>query len=339
VEKIAIVILNYNGRGYLEKFLPSLVAYSNPYAIYVADNASTDDSVVYVRDNYADVKILELSENYGYAGGYNVALNKIDAEYFILINSDVEVTEGWVSPLLETIEGNPDVVACQPKILAYHERDHFEYAGAAGGFIDWLGYPFCRGRLFDNLEKDQGQYDRNSGIFWASGACFIIKKEIFHAVGEFDKEFFAHMEEIDLCWRIQNSGYQIRYCHESVIYHVGGGTLSSNNPKKTYLNFRNGLFLLVKNLPFWQLIFKLPIRSVLDFVAAVKFILDGNSPHALSVLKAHLHAAIPSIKYVLNAKSGYKTRHKKYIYDKLIVFQYFIKNKKKFSDIKFSRID
>ena len=339
MEEVAVVILNYNGVDYLRDFLPSLVKYSEPYTVYVADNASTDESVAYLQKNHPEVKLVLMDENHGYAGGYNEALQRIEARYFILINSDVEVTPGWITPLLETMKSSPDIGACQPKIRAYHHKDHFEYAGAAGGYIDRLGYPFCRGRLFDSLEKDEGQYDYDADIFWATGACFIIRKEIFHQMGAFDPHFFAHMEEIDLCWRLQNNGLRVRYCHKSLVYHVGGGTLSSINPRKTYLNFRNGLLLLVKNLPIYKLCYKLPVRSLLDFVAAIKFIADGNAPHALSVGKAHLHAAKPALQYILKNGFRWKPSNDQYISNKLIVYEYFIRGKKKFSDIKFKWSD
>ncbi|MEL6559006.1 MAG: glycosyltransferase family 2 protein [Bacteroidota bacterium] len=334
MKKVSIVILNYNGKGYLEQFLPALIQHSTPHEIVVADNASTDDSVELLNNSFPQVRLIALDKNYGYAGGYNEALRLIDSEYLVLVNSDIEVTPGWVEPLIDKLDSNQNIVACQPKIRAFHNKEYFEYAGAAGGFIDWLGYPFCRGRILDNLEKDDGQYDSDIDIFWASGACFAIRKEVFHAAGEFDSGFFAHMEEIDLCWRIQNLGYKISFCHESLVYHVGGGTLSSNNPRKTYLNFRNGLYLLVKNLPFGKLIFTLPVRSFLDLVAAIKFLADGNGKHSLSVFKAHWHAAIPGIKYFMN-KAKNRRNNTKLISQKLIVFQYFLRKKKKYSDINF----
>lgn len=336
--EISIVILNYNGKGYLETFIPSLIKYSQPFEIVVADNASTDDSVDFLKTTYPEVRIIELTENYGYAGGYNEALKQIDAEYFILLNSDIEVTENWVTPLLDTLKSNRGVVACQPKIRSFHQKEMFEYAGAAGGYIDWLGYPFCRGRLFDEIEKDEGQYDDDTDIFWATGACIAVKKSVFHQLGGFDNGFFAHMEEIDLCWRIQNSGYRIKYCHESIVYHVGGGTLSSNNPRKTYLNFRNGLYLLVKNIPLWQLLFKIPLRSILDLIAAAKFISEGNGKHAISICKAHIDAAIPSIKYILRRKH-LNHYNQKYISDKLIIVDYFLRKRRKYSKIKFKWSD
>mgnify|MGYP001799352289 CR=1 FL=1 len=334
-EELAIVILNYNGLKYLRDFLPGLVKYSHPHPVYVADNASTDESVAYLKVNHPEVRLILLEENHGYAGGYNQALRQIAAEYLILINSDVEVTPNWVDPLLSTMKTSPDIAACQPKIRAFRQKDHFEYAGAAGGYIDRLGYPFCKGRLFDNLERDEGQYDADTDIFWATGACFMIRKELFHALGEFDPQFFAHMEEIDLCWRIQNEGLKIRYCHQSVVYHVGGGTLSSDNPRKTYLNFRNGLLILVKNLPIYQLIFKLPVRSILDLVAAFKFISDGNPKHAWAVGKAHWHAAIPALQHIWRHGFRFAPSNNTYISNKLVVFEYFIRGKKKFSDIRF----
>lgn len=332
--KVSIVILNYNGRGYLEQFLPALIKYSSPHEIIVADNASTDDSVNLLKKTFPQVRLIELDKNYGYAGGYNEALKLVDSEYFILVNSDIEVSPGWVDPLIDKLASDKNIAACQPKIRAFHNKEYFEYAGAAGGFIDWLGYPFCRGRILDNLERDEGQYDTDIDIFWASGACFAIRKEIFHQAGEFDSDFFAHMEEIDLCWRIQNMGFKISYCHNSIVFHVGGGTLSSNNPRKTYLNFRNGLYLLVKNVPLRKLLYTIPFRSILDLVAAIKFLADGNGKHSVAVFKAHWHAAIPAIKYIINKKKS-KAVNSYLISQKLIVFQYFLRKRKKYRDIKF----
>ncbi len=335
MNQVAIVILNYNGKAYLEQFLPSLVRFSKPYQVYVADNASTDGSINYLKKHHQEVKLIVLQENYGYAGGYNEALKQLEEEYFILINSDVEVTKNWVEPLIATLSSDIEIVACQPKIKAYHQKTHFEYAGGAGGYIDWLGYPFCRGRIFDTLEKDTGQYDKPYHIFWASGACFAIKKKYFHHLGGFDAGFFAHMEEIDLCWRIQNAEKKIIYNPDSVVFHVGGGTLASTSPKKTYLNFRNGLLLLVKNIPTIELIYKLPFRSLLDGLAILKFIVDRKPAHALAVIKAHFHALPRTFNYLRKKRKRLRKISKKLIFSKLIVFQYFIKGKSKFSDLKF----
>ncbi|MGB3467545.1 MAG: glycosyltransferase family 2 protein [Cyclobacteriaceae bacterium] len=334
MKEVAIVILNYNGRDYLNKFLPGLIQFSTPHEVIVADNASTDDSIDLLRNQFPEVRLIILPENYGYAGGYNEALKRIEANYYILVNSDIEVTEGWVEPLIKPLRENDEVVAVQPKIRSYHEKEKFEYAGAAGGYIDWLGYPFCRGRIFDELEEDNGQYDNITEIFWSSGACFAIRRDTFHELHGFESEFFAHMEEIDLCWRIQNTGKKILFTPESVVYHVGGGTLSSLNPRKTFLNFRNGLFLLVRNNPLWRLFYIIPVRSALDLVAAIKFIFEGNGNHALAIVKAHWQAATPSFRYLREQESK-KGSSNRYISSKSTVFQYFIRKKRKYSQIKF----
>jgi len=272
--KTAIVILNWNGLDHLKKFLGTVLQYSSSdkISVFIADNGSTDGSPEWVEERFNNVKLIRLAKNYGFAEGYNLALNKIDAEYFILLNSDVEVTEGWHQPLITFMDNNPDVASCQPKIRSYNKRDHFEYAGAAGSFIDKFGYTFCRGRIFGDVENDYGQYDTQIDIFWASGACMIIRAEAWHKCGGFDSGFFAHMEEIDLCWRLNKAGYRISYIPESVVYHVGGGSLPYESPFKTYLNFRNSLYLLYKNLPDNRLHYVLFIRKLLDALAAVRFL-------------------------------------------------------------------
>ena len=243
--RVAVVILNWNGRFFLEKFLPSVYNSSYPNLEFViGDNASTDDSVVFVQENYPSVKILTNKTNLGFAGGYNAILKRVEADYYVLLNSDVEVTQNWIEPVIDYMESYPDIVAAQPKILAYHEKNKFEHAGAAGGFIDKYGYPFCRGRIFNDVEEDNGQYNTPMEIFWATGAALFIKSTAWKASGGFDDDFFAHMEEIDLCWRLKRMGYRIGYVGESVVYHVGGGTLNTSNPKKSYLNFRNNLVML-----------------------------------------------------------------------------------------------
>ena len=251
--KIAVVILNWNGTKLLEQFLPSIVNYSPEAEIYVADNASTDGSVSFVKVNFPTVKIVENKSNFGFAQGYNEALKHIDAEIYALVNSDIEVTENWLKSIIETFEKEPKTAIIQPKLLDYKQKEYFEYAGAAGGFIDKYGYPYCRGRVFETLEKDNGQYDDHLDIFWASGACFFIRSSVYKELKGFDAEFFAHQEEIDLCWRAFNKGHHIKYNSQSVVYHVGGATLQQGNPKKTFLNFRNSLLMLVKNLPKNQL--------------------------------------------------------------------------------------
>ena len=244
IDKVAIVILNYNGRNFLEKFLPSVIEYTENAPLYVVDSASEDGSAEWIENHYPTVKILRLPKNYGYAGGYNRALQRIEAEYYVLLNSDVEVTPQWLTPLTDLLDKDPTIAACQPKLLAYHDKSQFEYAGAAGGYIDWLGYTYCRGRIFYHNETDRGQYDTTVPIFWASGACLMIRARLFHAMGGFDEDFFAHMEEIDLCWRLHLAGHEVYCCPQSVVYHVGGGTLPPSSPFKTYLNYRNSLAML-----------------------------------------------------------------------------------------------
>lgn len=285
--KIAIVILNWNGVHYLKQFIPNLLQNSKGYHVYVIDNASTDQSVEFLKTNYPTIKVVELQINKGYAGGYNEGLQTIEADVFCLLNSDVEVTKNWVSPIKNLFQSNSNIGIIQPKILDYNRQDYFEYAGAAGGFIDALGYPYCRGRLFDSIEKDTGQYDESQEVFWASGACFFIRSKVFHQLGGFDDSFFAHMEEIDLCWRAQNQGQKIYCVGQSKIYHIGGGTLDANQPQKTHLNFRNSLFCLVKNTKStpWVLTF---CRMVLDGIAGLRFLLHFQPLHTLAIIKAHV---------------------------------------------------
>ena len=286
--KTAVVVLNWNGKAWLEKFLANLVKHSQESTVFVADNASTDDSVDFVKSNFPSVKIIINASNGGYAKGYNDALKQIDAEYFVLINSDIEVTEDWLSPIINLMDADSNIAACQPKLLDYNNRNMFEYAGASGGFIDNLGYPFCRGRIFDDIEQDNGQYNDAIEVFWATGACLFVRSTSFNEVGCLDEDFFAHQEEIDLCWRLKNKGYKIMVQPKSVVYHVGGGTLNAGSPFKTHLNFRNNLFMLFKNLPTFSLFTTIPTRLLLDGVAALTFL---NKPkglkHVLAIAKAH----------------------------------------------------
>ena len=287
--KVAVAILNYNGRKFLEKFLPSLIENSGQAKLIVADNASNDDSVDFLKQNFTEVELIQLEKNFGFAGGYNEALKQVDAEYFAIINSDVEVTADWLDPLVNFLDSNPDYASVQPKIKSYEDKTKFEYAGASGGFVDAMGYPYCRGRIFQHIEEDTGQYDDTIDVDWTSGACMLIRSKIFLELGGFDEDFFAHMEEIDLCWRIRSSGMKLACLPESTVFHVGGGTLDSSSPFKTYLNFRNGLSLLVKNLPMGQLTWKLPFRLMLDGLAAVKMAIESSPRHLFAVLKAHFH--------------------------------------------------
>ncbi len=282
---IAIVILNYNGKIHLENFLPSVVRFSPESRIIVADNQSTDDSISFLKTYYPAIEIVINNENGGFAKGYNEALSQIESTYYLLLNSDIEVTKGWLNPLILSLQ-NENVAGCQPKVLSYSNKTVFEHAGASGGFLDRNFFPFCRGRIFDLTEIDNGQYDNEQEIFWGSGACLLIKSSIFHEVGGFDEDFFAHMEEIDLCWRIKKRGYSFKVVPSSVVYHVGGGTLSYNSPKKTYLNFRNSLFMITKNYD-GVLFLKILYRLFLDGIAGVLFLVKGSPIHTLSVLKAH----------------------------------------------------
>ena len=336
--KVAVVILNYNGRKLLQKFLPSVIKYSENVSIYVADNASTDDSVSFLKENYPAIRYIELKENYGFAKGYNEALKKIDADYFVLLNSDVEVTSGWINSVINLMEGDKIIAAAQPKILSYNSKDEFEYAGACGGFIDKYGYPFCRGRIFNTLEKDNAQYNDVIEIFWATGACMFIRASVFNALNGFDDFYFAHMEEIDFCWRINNTGYKIMAVPQSRVYHVGGGTLDKLSPQKTFLNFRNSLLSLTKNNASGNLFLKILIRLILDGVAGIKFFIEGNAKHSWAIVRAHfsfygrLRHALQlrkQIKCMPNYKPNYKL-----IYPHSIVFDYYLSKKRKFSELR-----
>lgn len=327
--KIAVVILNWNGTKLLEQFLPSVVKYSPEADIYVADNASTDDSVAFVKANFPTIKVVENKGNFGFAQGYNEALKHIDAEIFALVNSDVEVTENWLKPIIETFEKETKTAIIQPKILDFKQKEYFEYAGAAGGFIDKYGYPFCRGRIFDTLEKDNGQYDDNCEIFWASGACFFIRSSVYNELKGFDADFFAHQEEIDLCWRAFNKGHQIKYNSQSVIYHVGGATLQQGNPRKTFLNFRNSLLMLLKNLPKKNLYWILFCRLVLDGIAGIQFLSKGKFQHCWAIIKAHFSFyALFSVHY----KKRNTIQLDKYYKLKSIVYHYYVKAGKVFGN-------
>ncbi len=285
--RIAVVILNWNGKKLLEQFLPSILEHSASADIYVADNASADDSVHFLTLAYPTVRIIQNTENYGFAQGYNEALKHIDADVYALINSDIEVTANWLQPIINEFERDKNISIIQPKILDYKRKNYFEYAGAAGGFLDKYGYPFCRGRVFDTIEEDLGQYDTNENIFWASGACFFIKREVFFELGEFDADFFAHQEEIDLCWRAINKGHKIRFVANSVVFHVGGATLDASNPRKTYLNFRNSLLMMHKNLPSTNMYGILLMRMIFDGIAGIRFLFHGKPRHTYAIINAH----------------------------------------------------
>lgn len=328
--KTAVVILNWNGRKLLEQFLPGVVLHSLSEAeVYVIDNASTDDSVAFINSCFPEVKVIQNPENKGYAGGYNAGLKQVDAEVYVLLNSDVEVTAGWLSPVVKAFKTHPRLAAAQPKILDYHNRDSFEYAGAAGGFIDKYGYPFCRGRIFNTLEKDEGQYDGLVEIFWASGACFFVRSSCFWEAGGFDEDYFAHQEEIDLCWWFFNTDYKVYCVGDSRVYHVGGGTLDAQSPKKTYLNFRNSLFNLQKHLPGDELFKSLFIRMLLDGLAGVQFLITFKVGHFFSILRAHF--SFYTFLSKTSKKRGKLLKKKNFYKIHSIVFAYFVKKIKKFN--------
>jgi len=332
---VAVVILNWNGKAFLEKFLPSVVnsGYGN-LSIVVADNASDDDSIEFLQRSYPNVRILPRLTNEGFAKGYNSALKEVSADYYILLNSDVEVTRGWIEPVISLMESDTKIAACQPKVLSFKQRRQFEYAGACGGYIDKLGYPFTRGRIFETCERDHGQYDTAVQIFWATGAALFIRAKVFHEMDGFDEEFFAHQEEIDLCWRMQRKGYTVYVVPSSVVYHVGGGTLPMGDRKKVYLNFRNNLIMMTKNLPFSEWVWKIPLRILLDTIAAFRALIDGNFSTFISIASAHMHYW----EWLFIGKRGAKfprlpTKKMKPVYDGSIAWQYFIKQKKTFSEI------
>lgn len=333
--KVAVVILNWNGIYYLKKFLPSVFNSSYPnLTIIIGDNGSTDDSINYVQNTFPSIKVIKNKKNYGFAEGYNRVLKDIDADYYVLLNSDVEVTEDWIEPIIAAMEKDNSVAAAQPKILSYTQSDSFEYAGAAGGYIDAYGFPFCRGRIFSHVEKDLGQYNDEVLISWASGAAFFIKSHAWKESEGFDSDFFAHMEEIDLCWRLKRLNYTIKYYPFSTVYHVGGGTLQKENPFKTYLNFRNSLIMLQKNLPSNQVYQKLILRACFDFIALLRFYLTGKFKDAFAIHKAHWH-------FIKLIKSNHKKRKElalsftnEGLYRRSIVWDFFILKKKQFSQLK-----
>ncbi len=339
--KAAIVILNWNGKAFLQRFLPSVVSHSlrKGVKVFVADNGSDDDSMSFLKSNFPDVGVISLDKNYGFAEGYNRALSMLEAEYFVLLNSDVEVTANWLNPMIELLDANPLVAACMPKIISAERRDLFEYAGAAGGFIDKYGYPFCQGRIFDSLETDYGQFDKSRDIFWASGACLMVRGPLYKIAGGLDPDFFAHMEEIDLCWRLKNRGYRIMYECQSVVYHLGGGTLPQGNPRKTYLNFRNNLFLLYKNLPDNSLISTILIRLLLDGVSAIHFLFKASFGDFFAVIKAHVsfYKGYRRYKKFRNIEEKYisRTEHRE-MFPGSIVKEYFIRRKYTFNALKWT---
>ena len=340
-KKIAIVILNWNGVKLFPDYLPSVIEHSKGenIEVIVADNGSTDNSLEFLKANFPEVTLLDLKENYGFAKGYNVALNQIDAEYFVLLNSDVKVEPNWIQPCIDQFERDDKVVAVQPKVLSFNEPELFEYAGAAGGFIDKFGYPFCRGRILDKVEKDENQYDLSGEIFWATGACMFVRAKAFKNSGGLDADFWAHMEEIDLCWRMKNQGYKIVYESASVVYHLGGGSLEYGNPKKVYLNFRNNLYMLYKNLPKKKFLPIFLTRMILDGVAALKFLLGAEFKAFGAVAKAHrdfyknLSALRTKRKELLKLAS---VNSHKQIYPRSIMWKFFVQKKHNFTELNFN---
>lgn len=334
----AVVILNWNGEKYLEQFLPILIENTklSGSEIIIADNASTDSSLLILQEKFPSIRTVVLDKNYGFAGGYNKALAQIEADYYVLLNSDVEVMPNWLEPLITYMDKHADVAACQPKIRSYFNRKYFEHAGAAGGYIDRFGFPFCRGRILGTAEEDKGQYDNITDVFWATGACLLVRSKTFWNVGGLDDDFFAHMEEIDLCWRLKSRGYRIVCIPESTVFHVGGGTLNVENPYKTYLNFRNNLLMLYKNLPakllkdtmFWRMIF--------DYIAAIQLFVTGKPKNAISVFKARsdFKRMQPNFEEKRKQNILYSTSDNySDILQKSIVIEYFLKSKKTFDSL------
>ena len=332
---IAIVILNYNGRRYLEQFLPFVTANVCPGGeVIVADNGSTDDSLAFIEAHYPGLRVIVLDRNYGFAGGYNMALQQVQSDYYVLLNSDVEVTPGWMEPIVGLMESDVTIGACQPKIRMYADREFFEYAGAAGGWVDYLGYPFARGRIFDVCERDEGQYNETVPIFWASGAALFIRSKLWHELGGLENFFFAHQEEIDLCWRMQLAGYRVYCCPQSVVFHVGGGTLPKGNERKVFLNFRNNLIMMAKCLPAEQWLWKIPVRFLLDSVSAWKSLFAGEAVYFWAILEAHL--AFFKWLVVSRRKSLFPPKKRGKLlgwYTGSVVWQYFVKGKKTFAEI------
>lgn len=340
--EVATVILNYNGKDYLRQFLPSVLETNYPnHQIIVADNGSTDDSITFLKNEFPTVRIIELPENLGFAAGYNKAIECVNSDYLVLLNSDVEVTPNWLLPMITHLEQQPKLAAAQPKIRAFHQKEYFEHAGAAGGYIDRLIYPFCRGRIFETCEKDNGQYDTTQEIFWASGAAFVVKTALFKTFDGFDGGYFAHMEEIDLCWRMKRAGYGIAVVPESVVYHVGGGTLDYSSPNKVYLNFRNRLRTVFKNESTTTLIWLFPIILMIDGLAVFKFLLDGKFRSIWAIIRGHwsfffsIFTWITKRKYynkiIKNNRVGEPNNEGRY--NRSVVWKYYVAGKKRFSQL------
>lgn len=337
VPSVAVVILNWNGKELLSRFLPGVV--KTRYAhlqVIVGDNGSTDDSVAFVEANFPGVGVIKNDSNYGFAEGYNRVLSQVEADYYILLNSDVEVPENWISSVIAMMEADPQIAAAQPKVKWQLDKSKFEYAGAAGGFLDINAFPFCRGRIFDTLETDLGQYNDEREVFWASGAAFFIRKKCWDEVGGLDPDLFAHMEEIDLCWRLKNQGYKVMYCPDAEVYHVGAGTLAANSPYKVFLNFRNNLIIMQKNLPFFQAVMAIFIRMTLDFIALLQFLARGETKFATAVNKAH-YQFVKRIGKTAKKRTGQQMSFMNHtgVYRSSVVWAFFIKGVRKFSALKF----
>jgi len=338
MSRVAVVLLNYNGFHLLQKYLPIVAQHHAQQDIYIVDNASTDESIQWVKQHFPHVHIIQNAVNYGFAKGYNEGLKHIQAEYYVLMNNDVRTTQGWLDNIIEFMDKHSDVAVCMPKLLDDKNPEMFEYAGASGGFVDVLGYPLCRGRVFLALEKDEHQYDDIQEIFWATGACMVVRSSVFWEVGGFDDDFFAHMEEIDLCWRIKNIGKKVYVIPSSVVYHLGGGTLNKINPHKTYLNFRNSLLTLIKNHPYNYLFLKIILRLILDGVAGIKFLLEGNGNHTIAVIQAHFYVYRYFRKFWIKRKNFEKQHKVKYTFHPIIkqsiVIQYYLLGKERFLELK-----
>ena len=334
MKRVAVVILNYNGKKFLEEFLPNVIENTNPALadIVVADNASTDGSVEFMCERFPEIRLIDNGSNGGFATGYNLALRQIEAEYYVLLNSDIEVTPHWIEPVIELMDADKQIAACQPKILSFYEKNKFEYAGASGGFIDKYGYPFCRGRVFQHLEEDKGQYDDVCEVFWATGACLFVRADLFLKHGGLDDTFFAHMEEIDFCWRMKNLGYKIYCCPQSKVYHIGGGTLPKSSARKTYLNFRNNLSLLYKNLPSNRVFWVIAYRIMLDWVAAIKFLCEGSVADFWAVTRAHF-AFYCRIREIRKLRKSLHNHQVGQMYQRNIVFDNYLRGKKVFSEL------
>jgi GT2 family glycosyltransferase len=336
--RTAVVLLNWNGIHLLKQFLPEVISYSPGASIVVADNASGDGSVEMLRSEFPTVRVIEINENKGFTGGYNEALRKINAEFYVLLNTDVQVTPGWIEPMEALFDSDPTIGAIQPKIRAFKQRSEFEYAGASGGYLDRLGFPFCRGRIFETLEKDEGQYDDCREVFWATGACMFVRSSVFNLCDGFDEAFFAHMEEIDLCWRMKNQGFRVMVEPRSVVFHIGGGTLDKGNWRKTYLNFRNNLELIYKNIEDRYLFRSIFLRMVLDGIAAFKFLFSNGYMHFWAIIRAHLHfyRLLPQIRQKRKIlKQKINNRNSVGVYTGSVVIDYFIRKKRKFNQLNF----